>query len=169
MTILGQTAPGDGICFRSNNVKVGADNVILRYLRFRVGAHDAEGKDTRAQDGMEITDDCENVIIDHCSVSWGTDENLSAYAVKNVTIQRSIIAEALNQSVHDKGEHSYAAIWGGVNLSIHHNLIASHKSRNPKIGTSETVAMTQGYTDDQTLVDMKNNVIYNKKVIKVAR
>ncbi|AUO19050.1 pectate lyase family protein [Monoglobus pectinilyticus] len=161
MTILGQTAPGDGICFRSNNVKVGADNVILRYLRFRVGAHDAEGKDTRAQDGMEITDDCENVIIDHCSVSWGTDENLSAYAVKNVTIQRSIIAEALNQSVHDKGEHSYAAIWGGVNLSIHHNLIASHKSRNPKIGTSETVAMTQGYTDDQTLVDMKNNVIYN--------
>ena len=128
MTILGQTAPGDGICFRSNNVKVGADNVILRYLRFRVGAHDAEGKDTRAQDGMEITDDCENVIIDHCSVSWGTDENLSAYAVKNVTIQRSIIAEALNQSVHDKGEHSYAAIWGGVNLSIHHNLIASHKS-----------------------------------------
>ena len=55
MTILGQTAPGDGICFRSNNVKVGADNVILRYLRFRVGAHDAEGKDTRAQDGMEIT------------------------------------------------------------------------------------------------------------------
>ena len=86
---------------------------------------------------------------------------MSAYAVKNVTIQRSIIAEALNQSVHDKGEHSYAAIWGGVNLSIHHNLIASHKSRNPKIGTSETVAMTQGYTDDQTLVDMKNNVIYN--------
>ncbi len=161
ITILGQTAPGDGVCFRSNNIKVGANNVILRYLRFRVGAHDVNGNDTKAQDGLEVTDNCENVIIDHCSVSWGTDENLSAYAVKNVTIQYSIIAEALNRSVHDKGEHSYAAIWGGVNLSVHHNLISTHKSRNPKIGTSESVAMTEGYTDAQTLVDIKNNVIYN--------
>ena len=161
ITVLGQTAPGDGICFSDNNIKVGADNVILRYLRFRVGDKDKNGNDTRAQDGMEVTDNCENVIIDHCSVSWGTDENLSAYAVKDVTIQWSIIAEALNQSVHDKGEHSYAAIWGGVNLSVHHNIIATHKSRNPKIGTSETVAMTEGYTDDQTLVDMRNNIIYN--------
>lgn len=161
VTVLGQTAPGEGITFRSNNIKVGGNNIILRYLKFRVGAHDANGNDTRAQDGLEVTDNSTNVIIDHCSVSWGTDENLSAYAVKDVTIQNSIIAEALNQSVHDKGEHSYAAIWGGVNLSIHHNVIASHKSRNPKIGTSETVAMTAGYTDDQTLVDMKNNVIYN--------
>lgn len=161
MTILGQTAPGDGVTFRTNNIKVGANNVILRYLKFRVGAHDANGNDTRAQDGLEVTDDCQKVIIDHCSVSWGTDENLSAYAVKDVTIQNSIISEALNQSVHDKGEHSYGAIWGGVNLSIHHNIIASHKSRNPKIGTSETVAMTAGYTDAQTLVDIKNNIFYN--------
>lgn len=161
ITILGQTAPGGGICFRSNNIKIGADNVILRYIRFRVGAHDRNGNDTSAQDGLEITDNCRNVIIDHCSVSWGTDENLVAYAVKDVTIQNSIIAESLNQSVHDKGEHSYAAIWGGVNLTIHHNLIATHKSRNPKIGTSETVEMTEGYTDAQTLVDIHNNVFYN--------
>ena len=161
LTILGQTAPGDGICFSDNNIKVGGKNVILRYLRFRVGDQDKNGNDTRAQDGLEIVDDAENIIVDHCSVSWGTDENLSAYAVKDVTIQWSIIAEALNQSVHDKGEHSYAAIWGGVNLSIHHNLIATHKSRNPKIGTSETVAMTEGYQDNQTLVDLRNNVIYN--------
>ena len=161
MTILGQTAPGDGVCFRGNNIKVGANNVILRYLRFRVGDKLANGDDTRAQDGLEITDNCQNVIIDHCSVTWGTDENLSAYAVKDVTVQWSLIAEALNMSVHDKGEHSYAGIWGGVNLSVHHNLIATHKSRNPKVGTSETVAMTEGYTDDQTLVDMRNNVIYN--------
>lgn len=160
-TILGQTAPGDGICIRGNNVKVGGNNVIVRYVRFRVGAHMADGTDTRAQDGFEITDDCQNVIIDHCSISWGTDENLSAYAVKDVTIQNCIVAEALNQSVHDKGEHSYAAIWGGVNLSIHHNIISSHKSRNPKIGTSETVAMTQGYTDAETVVDIRNNIFYN--------
>lgn len=161
ITVLGQTAPGDGITLRSNNVKISGKNKIVRFLKFRVGAHDASGNDTRAQDGLEITDNAENIIVDHCSVSWGTDENFSAYAVKDVTIQNCIIAEALNQSVHDKGEHSYAAIWGGVNLSIHHNIIASHKSRNPKIGTSETVAMTAGYTDSQTLVDMKNNVFYN--------
>lgn len=160
-TILGQTAPGDGICFRGNNVKISGENVIVRYLRFRVGAHLADGSDTRAQDGLEVTDNAQNIIIDHCSVSWGTDENLSAYAVKDVTIQNCIIAEALNQSVHEKGEHSYAGIWGGVNLSVHHNLIATHKSRNPKIGTSETVAMTSGYTDDKTVVDIRNNVIYN--------
>ncbi len=161
MTILGQTAPGDGITFRGNNIKVGANNVILRYLRFRVGSKLADGSDTRAQDGLEVPDNGTNIIIDHCSVSWGTDENLAAYAVKDLTVQYSIISEALNQSVHDKGEHGYAAIWGGVNMSVHHNLIASHKSRNPKIGTSETVAMTAGYTDAQTLVDMKNNVFYN--------
>lgn len=161
ITILGQTAPGDGICFRSNNIKVGASNVILRYLRFRVGSKMADGNDTRAQDGLEVTDDCQNVIIDHCSISWGTDENLSAYAVKDVTVQNCIIAEALNQSVHDKGEHSYGGIWGGVNVSFHHNIIATHKSRNPKIGTSETVSMTSGYTDEETVVDMWNNVIYN--------
>ena len=161
ITILGQTAPGDGICFRSNNIKVGADNVIIRYLRFRVGSKLADGSDTRAQDGLEVTDNCQNVIIDHCSISWGTDENLSAYAVKDVTVQNCIIAEALNQSVHDKGEHSYGGIWGGVNVSFHHNIIATHKSRNPKIGTSETVAMTSGYTDKETVIDMWNNVIYN--------
>ncbi len=161
MTILGQTAPGDGICFRGNNIKVGGNNVILRYLRFRVGSKLKDGSDTKAQDGLEVPDNGNNIIIDHCSVSWGTDENLAAYAVKDLTVQYSIISEALNQSVHDKGEHGYAAIWGGVNMSVHHNLIASHKSRNPKVGTSETVAMTAGYTDAQTIVDMKNNVFYN--------
>ena len=161
MTILGQTAPGDGICFRGNNIKIGGNNVILRYLRFRVGSKLKDGSDTKAQDGLEVPDNGNNIIIDHCSVSWGTDENLAAYAVKDLTVQYSIISEALNQSVHDKGEHGYAAIWGGVNMSVHHNLIASHKSRNPKVGTSETVAMTAGYTDAETLVDMKNNVFYN--------
>ena len=92
MTILGQTAPGDGITFRGNNIKVGANNVILRYLRFRVGSKLADGSDTRAQDGLEVPDNGTNIIIDHCSVSWGTDENLAAYAVKDLTVQYSIIS-----------------------------------------------------------------------------
>lgn len=161
VTILGQTAPGDGICFRGNSVKINGKNIIMRYLRFRPGAKLADGSDTITQDGFSIPIGAEDVILDHCSISWGTDENLSIIGGKNITVQNCIIAEALNSSIHDKGEHSYAGIWGGVGVSFHHNIIATHKSRNPKIGTSETVSMTPGYTDNETVVDMWNNVIYN--------
>lgn len=161
LTILGQTAPGDGICFRGNSVKINGSNIILRYLRFRVGSKLKDGSNTATQDGFGIPIGAENIIMDHCSVSWGTDENLSIIGTKNVTVQWSIISEALNSSIHAKGEHSYAGIWGGVNSSFHHNIIASHKSRNPKVGTSETVSMTPGYTDKETTVDMWNNIIYN--------
>lgn len=161
ITVLGQTAPGDGICFRGNSIKVNGKNIILRYLRCRVGSHMTDGSETETQDGFGIPIGAERVILDHCSIGWGTDENLSVVAAKDVTIQRCIVSEALNSSIHVKGEHSYAGIWGGVNVSFHHNIIASHKSRNPKIGTSETVSMTPGYTDDETVVDMWNNVIYN--------
>lgn len=161
LTILGQTAPGDGICFRGNSVKINGSNIILRYLRFRVGSKLKDGSNTATQDGFGIPIGAKDIIMDHCSISWGTDENLSIIGTENVTVQWSIISEALNSSIHAKGEHSYAGIWGGVNSSFHHNIIASHKSRNPKIGTSETVSMTPGYTDKETTVDMWNNVIYN--------
>lgn len=161
ITIMGHTAPGDGICFRGNSVKINGQNIILRYLRFRPGAKLADGSDTITQDGLSMPIGAKNVILDHCSISWGTDENLSIVGCENITVQRCIVSEALNSSIHDKGEHSYAGIWGGVNVSMHHNIIASHKSRNPKIGTSETVSMTPGYTDRDTVVDMWNNIIYN--------
>ncbi len=161
ITIMGHTAPGDGICFRGNSVKINGQNIIMRYLRFRPGAKLADGSDTITQDGFSIPIGAKDVILDHCSISWGTDENLSIIGGENITVQRCIVSEALNTSIHDKGEHSYAGIWGGVNVSMHHNIIASHKSRNPKIGTSETVSMTPGYIDSDTVVDMWNNIIYN--------
>lgn len=161
ITIMGHTAPGDGICFRGNSVKINGQNIIMRYLRFRPGAKLADGSDTITQDGFSIPIGAKDIILDHCSISWGTDENLSIIGGENITVQRCIVSEALNTSIHDKGEHSYAGIWGGVNVSMHHNIIASHKSRNPKIGTSETVSMTPGYTDSDTVVDMWNNIIYN--------
>ncbi len=161
ITIMGQTAPGDGICFRGNSVKINGKNVIMRYLRFRPGSKLEDGSDTITQDGFGIPVGAKNIILDHCSISWGTDENLSVIGGENITVQKCIISEALNSSIHDKGEHSYAGIWGGRFISMHHNIIASHKSRNPKIGTSETVSMTPGYTDRETVVDMWNNVFYN--------
>ena len=150
LSILGQTAPGDGITIANYPVTIKSNNVILRYLRFRLG--DLAKVEGDALGGRNI----ENIMIDHCSFSWATDENISFYRVKNLTIQWSIIAEALNQSVHQKGAHGYGGIWGGEPASFHHNLIMSNNSRNPRFSGS---ASTVNPADE--MVDFRNNVIYN--------
>lgn len=156
ITILGQTAPGEGICIGGESVLFSeCDNVILRYLRIRPG-------DTcySQEDGLGVRK-CTNFIVDHCSVSWSVDECLSAYENKNFTAQYCIISESLNYSNHSKGAHGYGGIWGGINASFHHNLISSHKSRMPRIGTSATVHSYNDTPDYESLVDIRNNVFYN--------
>ncbi len=141
ITIAGQRAPGDGVCIAGRTVHIDTHDVVIRYMRFRRGATNLFDRDD-CLGGNPIG----NVIVDHCSTSWGLDENLSMYrhiyrpkdggeAQKlptiNLTIQWCISAEALNIY-----SHAFGGTWGGCNTTFHHNLFACNTGRNASIGMS---------------------------------
>jgi hypothetical protein len=139
LTVAGQTAPGDGICVRDYPTKIDGNNVIVRFMRFRLG--DRYGL---SSDALDINDQ-NAIILDHCTMSWGADECFSAYGNTNVTVQWCIIGEGLNYQGHSMG-----GLWGGY-TSYHHNLIHTSNTRHPKYA----------YTYDEDITDSRNNVIYN--------
>lgn len=163
VTIAGQTAPGDGICLADQPVKIKGNNTIIRYLRFRMGDKyqslagmvDGSGGD----DALSGTRN-KHLIIDHCSISWSTDEVMSIYGGDSSTLQWNLISEPLNYSYHfEKGDtdwekHGYGGIWGGAHLSAHHNLFAHCVSRNPRFNGARLGSTAE-------FVDFRNNVIYN--------
>ncbi len=158
--VAGQTAPGDGITLINYTFgAMGASDVVIRDIRTRVG--DVSGK---SMGGMGISS-CDHTIIDHCSVSWATDEGLSSRSASNITFQWNIIGESLHDSVHydagDRGSgtetHAFAASIGGYVGSFHHNLIINNTGRNWSLaGAMEQDGVTYGGA-----LDIRNNVVYN--------
>jgi hypothetical protein len=155
LTIAGQTAPGDGICLKDNSLilngassKGNQGNIIIRYIRSRPGGFDKKGLY-----GFDM-ENCNNVIIDHCSFSWANEECAALYDTKNTTVQWCIVSEGLYQAGHMKGNRSFGGVWGGQYASYHHNLFANLNNRAIRFNGARA-------HDTMAIIDYCNNVVYN--------
>lgn len=155
VTIAGQTAPGDGITLKDFTFAIkNASNIVVRYMRFRLGDEHKE-KGAKGGDDTVNTDDIDNVIFDHCSLSWAIDGTHDLRRGGNFTMQWSIVSESLNNSLHNKGSHAMCASYRNPsgNISLHHNLYSTCRDRHPSLGSQSE--------PPQYVVDFRNNIDYN--------
>ena len=161
ITIAGQTAPGGGILIKGKNISSGngpiiikTHNVVIRFIQVRIGSssypsQEGDAISIRGNAGADVT----KIIIDHCSLSWGSDENFEIWSqgayIKKVTFSWNISSECL--SGHSKGAIIGSDVSDARNnmeqIDIHHNIFMSNDARNPYVGVK-----------DQTII---NNLIYN--------
>jgi hypothetical protein len=192
LTIAGQTSPSGVTLWGYPATVSGAEDVVVRFLRFRTGDFNAQianpdgspampvggngNMDLLADnaDAFSVTNNSDRVILDHVSAGWGMDETISVTVSKNVTVQHSIIAQSLNDSFHYKGEHGYGSLVRGEltdaeqaagvgGYTFFGNLWAHHKNRNPSFGGQQTLEPGQLEADRRALdVNLVNNVVYDK-------
>ncbi len=155
ITIAGQTAPG-GITLARRALRISnTNNIILQHIAVRPGDY-YTAPNVYEPDSIWINGS-NNVILDHVSASWSTDEVLSVtHGSTNVTVQWSLITEALHNSNHSKGNHGYGGIIHGGETTLHHNLYAHNRSRNPATGNWDKEAPIS-----PAHLDIVNNVIFN--------
>ncbi len=164
LTIAGETSPG-GILIAGAQTTINTHDVIIRGLRFRCGSHRiSDGADPETLDSFDIlgkywrATDVYNIIIDHCSFSWGVDETFSiSGGVEKATVQWCIISEGLSHAGHPKGEHSKGLLISGKyvypsSVSLHHCYIAHNTDRNPQVYAPAGVSL---------IADIVNNVVYD--------
>jgi autotransporter-associated beta strand protein len=160
LTIAGQTAPGDGILLRNGTLRISADDIIIRHLRFRHGKNGSGG------DCIDLDSGCQNAILDHISMAFSTDENISSFGSppENLTMQWSFNAWGLES-------HSAGGLWDQNHATCHHSLWAHNHTRNPKARPNGLLEWTNNVTfdwdigfimgDSATPANWKANVIGN--------
>ncbi|MBN2626468.1 MAG: hypothetical protein JXA95_07365 [Spirochaetales bacterium] len=151
LTIAGETAPGGGITLKNGGIYIAAHDVIIRHLRIRPG-DSTIGQSYDDRDAITIGQRSYSIMIDHVSATWAIDENISTfYGSQSITIQWSIIGEALHNSFHPEGPHSKALLVGDNTklITIHHNVFAHNDDRTP--------AQIKG----NSICDVVNNIVYN--------
>ena len=160
LTIAGQTAPGDGILLRDGTLRISGDDIVIRHLRFRHGREGSGG------DCIDLDSNCENAILDHVSMAFGTDENISSFKrpPENLTMQWSLNAWGLES-------HSCGGLWDQNHATCHHSLWAHNHTRNPKARPGGLLEWTNNVLfdwdigfimgDSDTPADWKANVIGN--------
>jgi len=162
VTVAGQTAPGGGIAVRDRAFEIAADDVVVRYLRARLG------DESRVESDAFTISRGRRIIVDHVSASWSVDETLSAGSdyekpeddLRDVTVQWSIISESLRKSVHAKGDHGYGSLLRGARgakMSFHHNLWAHHAARMPRPGNY----LPPAQDSVGAYYDFRSNLFYN--------
>ena len=162
-TILGQTAPAGGITLRYYTLEFSnQNNIIMRFIRTRRSQVKDVNDGADAAWGRRGHD----IIFDHCSFSWSIDEVASFYDNKNFSLQWSTIAEGLANPGHSKGAHSYGGIWGGKEVSFHHNFLAHIQNRAPRFNGARyewNGYDTKKYanTVQAEIVDFRNMLLYN--------
>jgi hypothetical protein len=152
LTIAGQSAPGDGVCLRDATFGIATHDVIVRYLRSRLGDETSQEADC-----IDLLNGAYNCILDHCSATWSIDECLSTSGNnQNCTIQWCLIGESLRQSKHAKGSHGYGSLARANGpISWHHNLWIHNDARNPRLGDN------YGRGPTFPTFDVRNNVMYD--------
>lgn len=165
LTIAGQTAPNPGITFIRGGMDVVTHDVVIQHIRIRSGDAGQERLSGWEVDSFSTNTGAHDVIVDHCTFMWGTDENMSASGARfigdtpddwrravshRITFSNNIMAEGLRASSHAKGEHSKGSlIHDNVNdVLFVNNLWSSHMERHPLIKGGGRVAQV-------------NNLIYN--------